>query len=98
MTNRYNTLAATVAAMSEAQAAQALIVEGAPSDDAILGGLFRLTTHGVVDVEAYTEAYDATDKFGKFRGAHARLAAARLYNEARATARGGRALRPILPF
>ena len=83
MTNRYNTLAATVAAMSEAQAAQALIVEGAPSDDTILGGLFRLTARGVVDVEAYEDAYNATDKFGKFRGAHARLAAARLYNEAR---------------
>ena len=84
MTIRYSELAATVAAMGEAHAAQALIVEGAPSDDAILGGLFRLTTQGAVSVEAYTEAYDATDKFGKFRGATARLAAARLYNEARA--------------
>ena len=93
MTNRYSELAATVAAMGEAQAAQALIVEGAPSDDAILGGLFRLASHGAVSVEAYTEAYDATDKFGKFRGATARLAAARLFSEGIASLRRGYTLR-----
>jgi hypothetical protein len=84
MTKRYNSeqmladIMAATATMTEDEAAHAVVVEGAPSDDALLGGLFKATARGIVSVEAYSTLYDMTDTEGRFTTSRARLAATRM--------------------
>lgn len=64
--------------MSENDAAHAVIVEGAPNDDALLGGLFRLAVLGRLSEAAYEPIYAATNRYGYFTTNRMRLVAVRM--------------------
>jgi hypothetical protein len=82
--SRYNSeqalalIADEVSAMSRDAVDTAIIVEGTPDDDSLLGRLFRLTHLGTLSETAYSALYDSTDKFGKFRSPQERLIAGRM--------------------
>jgi hypothetical protein len=82
--SRYNSeqalalIADEVSAMSRDAVDTAIIVEGTPDDDSLLGRLFRLTHLGTLSETAYSALYDSTDKFGKFKSPQERLIAGRM--------------------
>jgi acetyl-CoA carboxylase carboxyltransferase component len=67
-----------VSVMSGEAVASAIIVEGTPDDDSLLGRLFRLSYVGTLSDGAYATLYSSTDEFGKFATPQARLVAARM--------------------
>jgi len=83
-TNRINSeqmladMIAATANMSEDMAAHAVVVEGAPNDDALMGGLFRLAVNGRLSVDAYSVMYATTNSMGVFFNSRSRLVAARM--------------------
>ncbi len=69
---------AATATMSDDRAHAAVVVEGAPSDDALLGGLFKATARGILSENAYSVLYGMTDTMGGFKTPQGRLAATRM--------------------
>lgn len=83
--SRYNSeqvlasISREVSAMSRAAVETAIVVEGTPDDDSLLGRLFRLTQLGTISVPAYSDLYESTDRFGRFVSPEARLIASRMW-------------------